>query len=259
MGLPLSPSLLMSDSKRLDLILLEMGLASTRTKAQDLIRGGHVKVNGKLEKKAGALFTSQPSIELLQQESVYVSRSGNKLEAALDFFSLSVKDWLALDVGQSTGGFTQCLLARGCKEVVGIEVGHNQLADSLRHDLRVKFWEKTDFRHFPLENLGALRDLVVMDVSFISQTLLIPRLPLFLKDKGYFLTLVKPQFELTPQQVGAGGVVRDSALQQLAITRVKKAAEESGFNFLGSQSSPWLGSDGNQEHLALFQKKDSSF
>ena len=201
--------------KRLDLLLLEKGLASTRTKAQELISSGKVLVNGKAIFRSGEKFCpASVEIVLTAAEYPYVSRGGLKLEEALRSFSLSVKGLRALDVGQSTGGFTDCLLRFGASEVVGVDVGSGQLSPALRADARVKFFEKTDIRSLNPKSAGAPFPFFTVDLSFLSLSHVAELLPGFLEYSANGVVLVKPQFEVGPENVGSGGIVRDAALQR---------------------------------------------
>lgn len=232
---------------RLDLLLLEKGLASTRTKAQELIRNGKVLVNGKVCRQPGEKLGEGDSIALTEREHPYVSRGGLKLQGALENFSIPVQGARAIDIGQSTGGFTHCLLMNGAAEVVGVEVGHGQLAESLRADPRVRTLEHQDVRDLNTE-LGRF-EICVVDLSFISLTLVIPKLSAFLAEGARAILLVKPQFEVGPENLGSGGIVRDAAQRESALKKVERACREAGFTVAGSMESPVEGGDGNKEYL----------
>jgi 23S rRNA (cytidine1920-2'-O)/16S rRNA (cytidine1409-2'-O)-methyltransferase len=234
---------------RLDLALLERQLASTRTKAQDLIRGGKVHVNGKLVTQPGFDVDPAAEIRLAEPEHPYVSRGGLKLAAALDAFGVDPAGKRALDVGQSTGGFTHCLLLRGVAAVTGVEVGQGQLAPSLKEDSRVRCFEHQDIRRLAPSDAGGPFSLCVMDLSFISLRLVIPVLPPFLAPGADVIALVKPQFEVGPEGVGSGGIVRSAALRGAALQKVEELCSLSGFTVAGKISSPIEGGDGNQEFL----------
>lgn len=236
-------------TNRLDLLLLVKGLASTRTKAQDLIANGKVKVDGLIVTKAGAKFPSSAAIEITESEHPYVSRGGLKLKAALSQFAIAVKGLRVLDIGQSTGGFTHCLLLEGAESVVGVEVGTGQLAEVLRASPRVKTFEKQDMRTLSPLTVGTPFPLFVMDLSFISATLVLPVLPAFLAPTAEGIILVKPQFELSPEEIGSGGIVRNAEFRQSALERVKRAAENLKFTVAGTMPSPIPGGDGNEEYL----------
>lgn len=239
----------MAGRKRLDLTLLELKLASTRTKAQELITNGLVRVDGEPVRQPGAKVDPLARVELLGEEHPYVSRGGLKLEAALRAFSIDVKGKRALDVGQSTGGFTHCLLLAGASAVVGVEVGLGQLAPSLRTDPRVSTFEKQDIRALSPECVAPPFSLFVVDLSFISLSLVLPRLPAFLAPGAEGVLLVKPQFEVGPDKVGSGGIVRDAAAREDAVERIRQVSEQNGFTVTGNISSPVAGGDGNQEFL----------
>lgn len=188
-------------------------------------------------------------LRLAEPEHPYVSRGGLKLAAALDAFGLTVEGKRALDVGQSTGGFTHCLLLRGAKEVVGIEVGQGQLASTLKEDSRVRCFEQQDIRRLDPANVAPPFPLCVMDLSFISLRLVIPVLPPFLAGGADCVALVKPQFEVGPENVGSGGIVRDAAQRDLALRKVEELCSLNGFTVAGKIPSPIEGGDGNQEFL----------
>ncbi|HEY8279376.1 MAG TPA: TlyA family RNA methyltransferase [Bdellovibrionota bacterium] len=232
---------------RLDMLLLELGLASTRTKAQELIAAGKVSVNGRVVQRAGEKVSFQSEISLSEPEHPYVSRGGLKLGAALEGFALDVNGLRALDVGQSTGGFTHCLLLRGAASVVGVDVGTGQLAEELRKDTRVTFLEKQDVRELDPESVAPRFDFFVVDLSFVSLTKILPSLPPFLSGRAQGLVLVKPQFEVGPAKVGSGGIVRDAAAREGAVDSVKNACRTCGFTVAGVLPSPIAGGDGNQE------------
>lgn len=235
--------------ERLDLRLLAKQLATTRTKAQELIREGKVQVNGRTVTSPGEKVEDSAEIRLTAAEHPYVSRGGLKLEGALRAFALSVEGKRALDVGQSTGGFTDCLLRHGAASVVGVEVGHAQLAPALREDSRVRCLERQDIRQLDPATVEAPFSLCVMDLSFISLRLVIPALPPFLAPGADVVALVKPQFEVGPEGVGSGGIVRDSALRDAALGKVEELCSLTGFTVAGKIPSPIAGGDGNQEFL----------
>ena len=240
------------DKMRLDVLLVERGLAASREKGQRLIMAGQVRVNGELSDKAGRRVPVDASVTV-DKPLPYVSRGGFKLKAALDRFELDVKGWVAADVGASTGGFTDCLLQRGSQRVYSIDVGYGQLAWSLRHNPRVVIMERTNARH--LETLPELVDLVTIDASFISLKLLLPTAAKWLRreprsDTGGVIPLIKPQFEAGRRQVGKGGVVRDPAVHRQVLTGLLTWAEAHGWGVWGLMASPLLGPAGNVEFLA---------
>lgn len=234
---------------RLDRLVVERGLTPARERARALILAGQVLVNGAPETKAGALIPAEAVITLRAPDQPYVSRGGLKLAAALDHFKLEVSGLVALDVGASTGGFTDCLLQHGAARVYAVDVGYGQLAWRLRQDQRVIVLERTNIRHLPREAIPEEVDLAVVDVSFISLKLVLPRVLLFLRGGGAILALVKPQFEVGRGQVGKGGVVRDPHLQLQALTTIQDFAQSLGLMAVGSLPSPILGPKGNQEYL----------
>jgi 23S rRNA (cytidine1920-2'-O)/16S rRNA (cytidine1409-2'-O)-methyltransferase len=237
-------------SQRLDMLLLELGLATTRTKAQDLIASGKVLVNGKPCLRAGEkLEPSTNEITLNEKEHPYVSRGGVKLAGALEKFKVSPSGLRVLDVGQSTGGFTDCLLRMGAASVVGVDVGTDQLAPTLRADARVKAFEKQDIRTLDPALVTPLFPFFVVDLSFISLALVMPHLPKFLAPGAHGIVLVKPQFEVGREKVGSGGIVRDAAARERAVRDSRLRCEENGFTVAGEISSPLIGGDGNQETL----------
>jgi 23S rRNA (cytidine1920-2'-O)/16S rRNA (cytidine1409-2'-O)-methyltransferase len=233
--------------QRLDLLLVGRGLAESREKARALVLAGLVLVDGQPAGKPGHSVSPQSRIELLAKPP-YVSRAGKKLEAALDAFGIRVSGKICMDVGASTGGFTDCLLQRGAKRVYAIDVGGGQLDWRLRNDPRVVVRERVNARYLKFEDIGELLDLAVCDVSFISATLIVPRLAALLHERGEMVILVKPQFEVGRGQVGKGGVVRDPELHQAACVRVEEAARGLGFR-CDLVESPILGAEGNKEFL----------
>lgn len=239
----------MSKTQRLDLALVERGLASTRTKAQDLIKAGKVLCNGELIKKTGATIQAEDQLEILEAENPYVSRGGLKLAAALREWNLDPSGQRCLDLGISTGGFTDCLLQHGAKAVVGIDVGHGQLAPSLRKDDRVTLWEGLNVKNLEADKVGAPFTWVVADLSFISLELVIPKLVPLLVPGALVLLLVKPQFEVGPDYLGSGGIVRDAEARTAAVQRIVNLCEKNGLSDLRVMPSPLLGGDGNQEFL----------
>ena len=241
---------------RVDVYLSEAGYTKSRKKAQDLIDAGAVTIDGALIKKASALINEAVEHEVkIEQVFKYVSRGGMKLEAALDAFSVNVSMKRALDVGASTGGFTDCLLQRGAREVVAIDSGVGQLHESLRNDKRVRSIEHFNARELTLEVSEGYCDIAVADVSFISQTYLIEPISSVLREGGIFLSLIKPQFEAGRQALGKNGIVTSSAYRFIAAKRVISCAVENGFDCIGFIKSPIEGGDGNKEYLAYFVKK----
>ncbi|MGA2881272.1 MAG: TlyA family RNA methyltransferase [Bryobacteraceae bacterium] len=237
----------MPNRSRLDLLVVDRGLAESREKARALILAGQVLVNGQKADKAGANIDPAAKIEILTQPR-YVGRGGLKLEAALDHFAISATGKICLDVGSSTGGFTDCLLQRGAKRVYAIDVGTGQLDWKLRNDPRVVVQEQVNARYLTRDQIPEPIALAVCDVSFISITMILPALTGLLAADAEMVILVKPQFELERDQVGKGGIIRDPALHHRACQRVETAVQQLGFH-TQIIPSPILGAEGNREFL----------
>lgn len=231
---------------RLDLLMVERGLAESREQAQALIRAGQVLVGGQRADKPGRSVAGDAAIAL-RKRLPYVSRGGLKLEAALDGFGLDVRDLVVVDVGASTGGFTDCMLQRGANRVYAIDVGYGQLAWKLRQDPRVVVMERTNIRF--VEQLPELADLATVDVSFIGLELVLPVVARLLKADGSIVALVKPQFEAGRHDVGKGGVVRDTAVHRRVLERLVAWAQQNGLRAVGLMPSPITGPSGNVEFL----------
>jgi 23S rRNA (cytidine1920-2'-O)/16S rRNA (cytidine1409-2'-O)-methyltransferase len=240
---------------RLDKLLLERGFTNSGARAQALILAGKVLVDGQKVEKAGAGVESSADIRLLGEDLKYVSRGGLKLEEALEHWQIEVTGKICLDVGTSTGGFTDCLLQRGAARVIAVDTGHGQIDFRLRQDARVRLLEKTNARYLTREQVGEAVDLIVMDVSFISATLVLPAViaaafPPPLERRGRpIVVLVKPQFEAGREQVGKGGIVRDPAVQLAAVEKVRQALLAQGCAQTEVIDSPILGGEGNREFL----------
>ena len=232
--------------RRLDVLLVERGLAESRTQAQRLIRAGLVRVAGQVADKPGTQVATNAAITL-QARPRFVSRGGEKLEAALVRFGLDVRGWVAADVGASTGGFTDCLLQHGARRVYAIDVGYGQLDWRLRNDPRVVVMERTNARY--LESLPEPVDLVTVDVSFISLGLILPMAVRWLKPGGQVVALIKPQFEAGRREVGKGGVVRDPQVHRRVLERVLDIAAGLDLGLRGLMPSPLRGPAGNVEFL----------
>jgi len=232
---------------RLDQLLVERGLASSRERAQALIIAGQVLVSGQKLQKPGHSIASDSVIEVLERMP-YVSRGGYKLAGALDAFHLDVTGFVCLDVGASTGGFTDCLLQRGAAKVWAIDVGHGQLDWGLRNDPRVVVRENVNARFLTPEDFSERFDLAVCDASFISATQLVPAIAPLLKSAGEMIVLVKPQFEVGRGEVGKGGIVKEPELHQAACDRVRRAVEMLRFQTQIAES-PIQGAEGNREFL----------
>jgi len=237
----------MKDRQRLDVLVVERGLADSREKARALILAGQVLVNGQKADKAGANVETGAHVEVLAQPR-YVGRGGLKLEAALDHFGISPTGKVCLDVGSSTGGFTDCLLQRGAARVYAIDVGTGQLDWKLRNDSRVIVQEQVNARYLTRDQVREPIALAVCDVSFISITMILPALAGLLAEDAEMVILVKPQFELDRDQVAKGGIIRDPRLHHQACQRVEKAVQQLGFQ-TQIIPSPILGAEGNQEFL----------
>jgi 23S rRNA (cytidine1920-2'-O)/16S rRNA (cytidine1409-2'-O)-methyltransferase len=235
------------DKVRLDVLLVKRGLVSSRETGRRMIMAGQVRVAGELSDKPGRRV-SMDAVVTVDTGPPYVSRGGQKLEAALDRFQLKVDGWVVADVGASTGGFTDCLLQRGAGRVYAIDVGYGQLAWTLRQDPRVVVMERTNARY--LETLPETVDLVTIDASFISLKLLLPTVTGWLRDKGHAIPLIKPQFEAGRRQVRKGGVVRDPAVHRQVLMDLLTWAETQNWGVGGLIPSPLRGPAGNVEFLA---------
>jgi len=243
--------------ERIDRLLVERGLANSRTKAQAMVMAGAVLVNNQRIDKPSELVASQADIRIKGADdptSRYVSRGGVKLEAALREFGIDVRGVLCLDVGASTGGFTDCLLQHGARKVIALDVGHNQLDWRLRTDPRVEVREGVNARYLSPEDFDAQFDLAVMDVAFISATKVLPAIASLLNRSSRLITLIKPQFEVGRGEVGKGGIVREPEKHKRVIEEVNQAACELGFEVIQVIESPLRGADGNVEFLALYEK-----
>ncbi len=247
---------------RADQLLVERGLAATRSQAQRLIAAGVQWFDGAAWKpvaKNGDELPGSAQLQLLDTaEARYVSRGGLKLEGALRSARIDVRGWTCLDVGQSTGGFTDCLLQHGAARVTGVDVGHGQLHEKLRRDPRVVAIEKLNARELSAEQVGGNFDLVTGDLSFISLTLVLPALAPMIKPKGHLLLLAKPQFELQPGQIGKGGLVRDPALYAQVEQRLREACTAQGLRVAGWYDSAIAGGDGNREFFIHARRSDAS-
>ena len=232
---------------RLDRLLVDRALAPSREKAQALILAGQVLVDEQKAEKCGALVDAAASLRLTGEQLKYVSRAGLKLEGALDHFGVDIAGKDCVDVGASTGGFTDCLLRRGAARVFAVDVGTNQLDWRLRTDPRVVSLENLNARYLRPAQIGARVHVAVMDVSFISATLILPALQLLLAPGAELLVLVKPQFEVGRHQVGKGGIVRDPALHRQAVEKVSAKLAQLGFAGVASTESSLAGASGNRE------------
>jgi len=238
----------MGKRERLDLLLVERRLVESREDGRRRIMAGDVLVDDRPITKAGVLIDAGANIRL-KSVSPYVSRGGFKLEKALREFAIDVRDKTALDIGASTGGFTDCLLAHGAAQVIAVDVGYGQLAWKLRNDPRVVVLEKTNIRYLEPGRLPRVADIVTIDVSFISLKLVLPQVRKLVENNGVVVALIKPQFEVGKGKVGKGGVVRSHDEHQRVIEEVKAAALGFGYDLLGVIESPLLGPKGNKEFL----------
>jgi 23S rRNA (cytidine1920-2'-O)/16S rRNA (cytidine1409-2'-O)-methyltransferase len=242
------------ERERIDKLLVDQGLAESRTRAQALVMAGSVLVDEQLVNKPSEKFTKQAKIRIRTRgENGYVSRGGVKLAAALREFAIDVRGLVCLDVGASTGGFTDCLLQHGAAKVVAIDVGHNQIDWRVRNDARVEVREGVNARYLSPADFETKFDLVTIDVAFISATKILPAATTLLNNGGRIVTLIKPQFEVGKGEVGKGGIVKDPAQHERVITAVNVAAESLGLQVRGVITSPIQGADGNVEFLALYE------
>jgi len=241
--------------ERLDKLLVEKGIVRNRERARALIMAGKVAVEGKLIDKPGVQINVEANLKLRGNEPPYVSRGGEKLEGALKTFGIDPKGMVVMDVGASTGGFTDCVLQQGAKKVYAVDVGYGQLAWKLQKDPRVVNLERRNIRYLQREEVQDETDLILIDTSFISIEKFLPFLLRFLKKGGSILSLIKPQFEVGKEEVGKGGVVRDVALHRKVIDRISRFSQEVGLKVLGVIESPLLGPKGNKEFFIYLKKE----
>ena len=241
--------------ERLDVLLVQRGLAESREKAKAVIMAGEVFVDGRREDKAGSSFPVSASIEVRGKKMKYVSRGGYKLERAIECFPIDLTEKTCMDVGSSTGGFTDCMLQNGARYVYAIDVGTNQLAWKLRQDERVCSMEKTNIRYVEPEDIGEPVDFVSIDVAFISLTKVLTPVKALMSEKAQIVCLIKPQFEAGREKVGKKGVVRDKCVHEEVIEMVTNYALSLGFHVLGMEHSPIRGPEGNIEYL-LYMEND---
>ncbi len=240
----------MATRERLDVLVWQRGLALSRTQAHAFILAGQIAVNGEKSTRAGTLIALEATVTRLGAPSPYVSRGGEKLAAALTAFDVVVQQRVAMDVGASTGGFTDCLLQAGASRVYAVDVGYGQLHWRLRTDPRVIVHERTNARYLQPEQVPEPMDLLTVDASFISLRLLLPALARLLTPEADSVVLIKPQFEVGKGQVGKRGVVRDPHQHQQVLWEVLTAVQAGGFGVQGAMASPVLGPQGNREFLA---------
>lgn len=240
--------------ERLDVLLVQKQLAPSREKAKAMIMEGIVFVDGQREDKAGASFEETAAIEVRGNTLKYVSRGGLKLEKAMNHFSISLEGKICMDIGASTGGFTDCMLQNGAEKVYAVDVGYGQFAWKLRQDERVVCMEKTNIRYVTPDQLEDVLDFASVDVSFISLTKVLEPAGALLRDTGEMVCLIKPQFEAGREKVGKKGVVRDPAVHKEVIEKVLDFAREHGFSIKALEFSPIKGPEGNIEYLVYIQK-----
>ena len=245
----------MPDKKRVDVALVERGLAASREKAQALVMSGVVYIGENKVTKASVSVLDTDELVVRQTGTGYVSRGALKLEKGLKVFDVDPTGVVAMDLGASTGGFTDCLLRRGASKVYAIDSGSNQLDIDLRNDSRVVSIENFNARNDLSEVVSEKIDVITIDVSFISQTLIIPSAFKTLSEDGIYVSLIKPQFEVGKAGVGKGGIVKDKKFRKLAVMRVVECANSLGYYCKSLIKSPILGGDGNTEYLAVFSKK----
>jgi 23S rRNA (cytidine1920-2'-O)/16S rRNA (cytidine1409-2'-O)-methyltransferase len=238
-----------SKKVRIDRLILDRGFVESREKGQAIILAGNVLVNGQKVEKAGALVAEDSDIRILGEPMPYVSRGGLKLEAALREFKIAVTGKTAIDVGASTGGFTDCLLQHGCRKVYAVDVGYGQLAWKLRQDPRVISIERTNIREINPALVPELLDIAVIDASFISLEKIVPSILKFLARNSEIIALIKPQFEVGRGQVGKGGIVRDETARTAVVEKIAAFFSELGHDVKGVMPSPITGQEGNVEFL----------
>ena len=244
---------------RLDVYLTENGMTSSRERAKALIMAGQVYVkNQKCDKAGTMLDENEKDVEIRGEQLKYVSRGGLKLEKAMEVFPITLTDKVTMDIGASTGGFTDCMLQNGARKVYSVDVGYGQFAWKLRQDRRVVNMERTNIRYVTREDIGELIDFASIDVSFISLKLVLPPAYNLLKDDGEIVALIKPQFEAGKGQVGKKGVVRDKKVHFQVIREVIDFATSNGFALLGLSYSPIKGPEGNIEYLAYLKKSSDA-
>lgn len=242
----------MAEKKRLDQLLQEKEPKYSRAQIQSWIMQGKISVDGKIMSKPGTMINIEAILSYDLQEPKYVSRAGFKLEKALEHFAIDVKDMIAMDAGVSTGGFTDCLLQHGVKKVYGIDVGYGQVHEKIRKDPRVILMERTNLRE--LTKLPEKIDIATLDLSFISVLKVMDAVDAILKPQGKLVVLIKPQFEARKEEVGRGGIIKDSAIHHEVIKRVTSGIESHGYQCHGVTESPIFGATGNKEFLAYFSR-----
>lgn len=244
--------------ERLDVLLVQRGLAPSREKAKALIMEGNVFVAGQREDKAGTAFDQAVEIEVRGNTLKYVSRGGLKLEKAMQNFAISLEDKICMDIGASTGGFTDCMLQNGARKVYAVDVGYGQFAWKLRQDARVVCMEKTNIRYVAPADIADVLDFASVDVSFISLIKVLPAAKELLSEQGEMVCLIKPQFEAGREKVGKKGVVREAKVHQEVVAKICAFAQEIGFGVMALDFSPIKGPEGNIEYLVYLKKSAQS-
>ena len=247
----------MAEKKRLDCLLFEQGFAQSREKARAMIMAGNVYVDNQKSDKPGTMLPASAKIEVRGATLPYVSRGGLKLEKAMEQFPISLENKVCMDIGASTGGFTDCMLQNGARKVYSIDVGYGQLAWKLRTDARVVNLERTNVRYLTAEQVPEPVDFFSVDVSFISLCLVLPVARQFMADGAQAVCLIKPQFEAGRGKVGKKGVVRDKAVHEEVIEKIRSFALENGFSVLGLTFSPVKGPEGNIEYLIYLERSEA--
>ena len=247
------------EKERLDVLVVKKGIFSSREKAKPSIMAGEIFVDGKRADKCGQKFKVSSDIEFKGKKLPYVSRGGLKLEKAVNTFNIDLKDKVCLDIGASTGGFTDCMLQNGASKVYAVDVGYGQFAWKLRIDKRVKCLERTNVRYIKFEDIGEYADFASIDVSFISLKKVLPAVVPILKDTGRIVVLIKPQFEAGREKVGKKGVVKDPLVHEEVIRDIIKFAVDSELQILGLDFSPIKGPEGNIEYLLYLSKEECSY
>jgi len=242
--------------ERFDKLLVEKGIVQSRERARAFIMEGRVAVDGRILDKPGTRVAVDAQLQLREEDQTYVSRGGKKLEGALEAFGIDPRGMVVIDVGASTGGFTDCVLQKGARKVYAVDVGYGQLAWKLQKDPRVVNLERRNIRYLKREEIQERADLILVDTSFISIEKFLPHLLGFLKEGGDLVSLIKPQFEVGKGEVGKGGVVRDPALHQKVIERISQFSRRLGVKVLPVVESPLLGPKGNKEFFIHLKKED---
>uniref|UniRef100_UPI0040563DE0 TlyA family RNA methyltransferase n=1 Tax=Agathobacter sp. TaxID=2021311 RepID=UPI0040563DE0 len=243
--------------ERLDVLMVSRGLAKSREKAKSMVKAGNVYVNNKKIEKAGMVLREDDLIEVRGETLKYVSRGGLKLEKAITHFQISLEGKTCMDIGASTGGFTDCMLQNGAKKVYSVDVGYGQLDEVLRKDERVVCMEKVNVRYMEPEDISEPPDFASADVSFISLTKILPAVRSLLKENGQLVCLIKPQFEAGREKVGKKGVVKDKKVHKEVLQSIIRFSLEHGFSVLNLDYSPIKGPEGNMEYLIHLEKDDN--